>query len=156
MSTVNTFDRSAIRQDPHPRTLDFSRYAVRVIFIVATVVHVLQVLTPFRLTSDGITYLTFADAANQAHGLSTIHQTYSVFPKGYSTFLFALMRLGVFSSAPARYGDGGLAQTFAPDVHRRAIQSIVMPSLCFNDMSGTVRISDLPRVVRCLRQVGFD
>lgn len=80
-------------------SLNLTGYALVVLFGLATLVYMLQVFTPLRLTSDGITYLSFADAAAQGHGFATIHQTYFVFPKGYPTFLFGLMRMGVFSSA---------------------------------------------------------
>src|ERR1700752_2349829 len=76
LSSVETLHRSGVSEQAHPRTVEFSRLAVLFIFGLATLVYILQVFTPLRLTSDGITYLSFADAANQAHGLTTVHQTY--------------------------------------------------------------------------------
>ena len=83
---------------PRP-TLKRARYAVVVIFGVATLLYILQLFTPPRLTTDGITYLSFADAAVRGNGLTSIRETFFVFPKGYPVFLFALMRVGGFSSA---------------------------------------------------------
>jgi hypothetical protein len=83
-----------------PRTsLDAFRYAVLVIFGLASLLYILQIFTPLRLTTDGITYLSFADAAARGNGLTTIRGTSFVFPKGYPFFLFVMIRTGIFSSA---------------------------------------------------------
>lgn len=85
--------------DWHPTSLKASRYAVIVIFGLATLLYILQIFTPLRLTTDGITYLSFADAAARGNGLATIRETSFVFPKGYPVFLFGMIRTGIFSSA---------------------------------------------------------
>lgn len=69
------------------------------IFGLATLLYLVQIFTPLRLTTDGISYLSFADSAVQGNGLSAIRHSNFYLPKGYPFFLFALMRMGWFSSA---------------------------------------------------------
>lgn len=76
-----------------------TRLALLVIFGLATLIYTLQLFTPLRLSSDGIHYLSFADSAVRGGGFKTIREGRFGFPKGYPTFLFVMMRAGVFSSA---------------------------------------------------------
>lgn len=64
----------------------------------ASVAYALQVFTPLRLNTDAIYYLSFADAAARANGLVTIYRQHFLLPKGYSLFLFCLMKAGFFSA----------------------------------------------------------
>lgn len=82
-----------------PQTDRLSQYALVFIFGLATLLYAMQLFTPLRLTTDGITYLSFADSAVQGSGFSTIRHTYFLLPKGYPTLLFAMMKTGLFSSA---------------------------------------------------------
>ena len=66
--------------------------------ILAAALYVAQVFTPFRLTSDGIDYLSLADSAFQGNGLRTLLSAHFRFPKGYAVFTFLLMKAGLFSS----------------------------------------------------------
>ena len=92
MSSSNSVDGRRL-------TLKTSTYAIILIFALASLLYTMQVFTPLRLTTDGISYLSFADSAVRANGLTTINKTYFLLPKGYPIFLFAMMRMGVFSSA---------------------------------------------------------
>ena len=84
---------------PPESTPNASTKVLFAIFGLATLLYLLQLWTPLRLTTDGISYLTFADAAAQGDGLASIRQGHFSFPKGYPGFLFFMMRTGVFSSA---------------------------------------------------------
>lgn len=89
---------SANSVDAHRFSLKATKYALVLIFGVATLIYVLQVFTPLRLTTDGITYLSFADEAARGDGFASIREGHLGFPKGYPAFLFAMIRIGVFSS----------------------------------------------------------
>lgn len=80
-------------------SLKATRHALLVIFGLATLIYTLQLFTPLRLTSDGIRYMSFADLAVRGSGFTTIREGRFGFPKGYPTFLFVMIRTGVFSSA---------------------------------------------------------
>ena len=67
-------------------------------FIASILLYLIQVLTPLRLTSDGIAYLSLADSATTQGFVSAFSQRFP-FPKGYPAFVFLLMKAGLFSSA---------------------------------------------------------
>jgi len=67
--------------------------------ILAAALYLAQLCTPFRLTSDAIDYLSFADSALRNGGLNTLLVAPFRFPKGYAVFAFVLMKSGLFSSA---------------------------------------------------------
>src|SRR5437016_3314468 len=75
------------------------RRAVYVAFGVSIVLYLAQVFTPLRLTSDGITYLSLADAAARKGLFIALGQPNFPFPKGYPAFVFLLIKGGLFSSA---------------------------------------------------------
>jgi len=85
--------------DSRRLTLKTPTHVIVLVFALATVVYTMQLFTPLRLTADGISYLSFADSAVRANGLTTIAKTYFLLPKGYPVLLFAMMRMGFFSSA---------------------------------------------------------
>ena len=70
----------------------------RVVVVVATMLYLVQLLTPLRLTTDAIDYLSLADAASRG-GVVGLFTSNFRFPKGYPFFAFLLMRTGLFSSA---------------------------------------------------------
>lgn len=76
-----------------------SRFSlVALALALASFLYAAQVFTPLRLTTDGIYYLSFADGAARANGLLTFYEQHFLLPKGYSLFLFVLMKVGIFSS----------------------------------------------------------
>lgn len=83
-----------------PLQTDMSSWLRRSLFFAlgaAIVLYAVQLFTPLRLTTDGIYYLSLADAAKQ--NLSAALQQPFGFPKGYSAFVFLLMKAGLFSAA---------------------------------------------------------
>lgn len=64
----------------------------------AALLYAVQVFTPLRLTTDGIYYLSFADATARGDGLAGLYRQYFLLPKGYPAILFVLMKAGGFSS----------------------------------------------------------
>jgi hypothetical protein len=82
--------------DSRRLTLKTPTHVIVLVFALATVVYTMQLFTPLRLTTDGISYLSFADSAVRANGLTTIAKTYFLLPKGYPLLLFAMMRTGGF------------------------------------------------------------
>jgi hypothetical protein len=74
-------------------------FGFAVVLGCAALLYAAQVFTPLRLTTDGIYYLGFADAAARGDGLAAVYRHYFFLPKGYPAILFALMKAGVFSSA---------------------------------------------------------
>ncbi len=76
----------------------FSLYATLVALACASLLYAAQVLTPLRLTTDGIYYLSFADQAARGDGVLAFYRQHFLLPKGYPLFLFILMKAGGFSS----------------------------------------------------------
>ncbi len=58
----------------------------------------LQAFSPLRLTTDGIVYLSLADAA-MTKGIHATLSESSPFPKGYPVFVYLLMKARLFSAA---------------------------------------------------------
>jgi hypothetical protein len=86
---------SAEANAPCNPTVNYAFY----VGIFAGALYLAQLFTPLRLTSDGIDYLSFADSAIKANGLSTLLSAHLRFPKGYAVFAFLLMKAGWFTSA---------------------------------------------------------
>ena len=76
-----------------------TRFLLISAFAAAAALYALQVFTPLRLTSDGITYLSLADSATRNGVWTEFSQPGFPFPKGYPLFIFFFMKAGLFSSA---------------------------------------------------------
>lgn len=77
-------------------------------FFAAVVLYALQVFTPLRLSTDGITYMSLADTATKTGLWTALREPGFPFPKGYPIFVFFIMKAGLFSSATLVLSNLGL------------------------------------------------